>query len=76
MALILQRVMRMRQRAANNGVTPERALQSLKRTQYHSVSINGTSPMCGVSSMTTDQRGVLTSFKVGQPSQYKQLSLF
>jgi hypothetical protein len=30
MALILHRVMRMRLRAANTGVTPERALQSLE----------------------------------------------
>jgi transposase len=40
MALILHRVMRMRLRAANAGVTPERALQSLKRIQHHRVSIN------------------------------------
>jgi transposase len=75
MALILHRVMRMRLRAANTGVTPERALQSLKRIQHHRVSINGAPPLCGVSSMTTEQHEVLTALKVNQPSQFKQLSL-
>jgi transposase len=75
MALILHRVMRMRLRAANAGVTPERALQSLKRIQHHRVSINGAPPLCGVSSMTTEQNEVLTALKVKQPSQFKQLSL-
>jgi transposase len=75
MALILHRVMRMRLRAANTGVTPERALQSLKRIQHHRVSINGAPPLCGVSSMTTEQNEVLAALKVKQPSQFKQLSL-
>ena len=75
MALILHRVMRMRLRSANTGVTPERALQSLKRIQHHRVSINGASPLCGVSCMTTEQHDVLTALKVKQPSQFKQLSL-
>src|SRR5665647_485461 len=75
MALILHRVMRMRLRAANTGVTPERALQSLKRIQHHRVTINGAPPLCGVSSMTTEQHDVLTALKVKQPSQFKQLSL-
>ena len=75
MALILHRVMRMRLRSANTGVSPERALHSLKRIQHHRVSINGAPPLCGVSSMTTEQHGVLTALKVKQPSQFKQLSL-
>ena len=75
MALILHRVMRMRLRQANTDITPERALQSLKRIQHHRVSINGASPLCGVSSMTTEQNAVLTALKVKQPSQFTQLSL-
>jgi transposase len=75
MALILHRVMRMRLRAAGTGVTPERALQSLKRIQHHRVSINGASPLAGVSIMTPEQTDVLTALKVKQPSQLKQLSL-
>ena len=75
MALILHRVMRMRLRAANTGVTPERALQSLKRIQHHRVTIGSAPPLCGVSSMTTEQNEVLTALKVKQPSQFKQISL-
>lgn len=75
MALILHRVMRMRLRAANTGITPERALQSLKRIQHHRVTIGSAPPMCGVSSTTTEQQNVLAALKVKQPSQFKQLSL-
>ena len=75
MALILHRVMRMRLRAANTGVTPERALQSLKRIQHHRVSINGAPPLCGVSCMTTEQNAVLTALKIKQPRQFTQHSL-
>lgn len=75
MALILHRVMRMRLRAGNTAITPERALQALKRIQHHRVSINGAPPLCGVSSMTAEQHAVLAALKVKQPSQSKQLSL-
>lgn len=75
MALILHRVMRMRLRAANAGVTPERALQSLKRIQHHRVSINGAPPLCGVSCMTTEHNEVLKALKVKTPSHSQQLSL-
>lgn len=75
MALILHRVMRMRLRAANTGVTPERALQSLKRIQHHRVSINGAPPLSGVSSMTTEHNEVLNALKVKTPSHSQQLSL-
>jgi transposase len=75
MALILHRVMRMRLRAANTGITPERALQALKRIQHHQVSIDGASPLCGVSSMTDEHNLVLKALGVKQPSKSQQLSL-
>ena len=75
MALILHRVMRMRLRAGNTGITPERALQSLQRIQHHRVSINGAPPLSGVSSMTTEQSEVLTALKVKIPTHSQQLSL-
>ena len=75
MALILHRVMRMRLRAANTGVTPEWALQSLKRIQHHRVSINGASPLAGVSSMTAEHNEVLNALKIKTPSHSQQLSL-
>ena len=75
MALILHRVMRMRLREGKTGLTPERALQSLKRIQHHRVSINGAAPLSGVSSMTTEHSEMLKALKVKTPSQSQQLSL-
>jgi transposase len=75
MALILHRVMRMRLREGKTGLTPERALQSLKRIQHHRVSINGAQPLSGVSSMTAEHNEVLKALKVQSPSQSQQLSL-
>ena len=75
MALILHRVMRMRLREGQTGLTPERALQSLKRIQHHRVSINGAQPLSGVSTMTTELSQVLKALKVKTPSQSQQLSL-
>ena len=67
--------MRMRLKAANAGITPERALQSLRRIQHHRVSINGAAPLSGVSSMTTEHNQVLSALKVKIPSKTQQLSL-
>ena len=75
MALILHRVMRMRLRTASTGITPERALQALKRIQHHRVSINGAPPLSGVSSMTAEHNEVLKALKVKIPSHSHQLSL-
>jgi transposase len=75
MALILHRVMRMRLRASNTGVTPERALQTLKRIQHHRVSIDGAEPLSGVSSITEEDHKVFKALKVKQPSQTQQMTL-
>ena len=75
MALVLHRVMRMRLRAANTGITPQQALQSLKRIQHHRVSLNGAEPLSGVSSMSDEDSRMLKALKVKQPSTDRQLSL-
>lgn len=75
MALVLHRVMRLRLRAANTGITPERALQSLKRIQHHRVSLDGAPPLSGVSSMTDEDGQMLKALKVKQPTTNRQLSL-
>lgn len=75
MALILHRVMRMRLRAGNTGVTLERALQTLKRIQHHRVSINGAEPLSGVSCITEEDHKVFKALKVKQPSQTQQMTL-
>ena len=67
--------MRMRLRAGNTGVTPERALQTLKRIQHHRVSINGAEPLSGVSSITEEDSKVFKALNVKLPSQTQQMSL-
>jgi transposase len=75
MALVLHRVMRMRLRAANTGITPERALQSLRRIQHHRVILGGAKPLSGVSSMSDEQSEMFKALKVKQPTANRQLSL-
>ena len=75
MALVLHRVMRLRLRAANTDITPERALQSLKRIQHHRVSLDGAPPLSGVSCMTDEDGQMLKALKVKQPTTNRQLSL-
>lgn len=75
MALILHRVMRLRLRAANTGISPESALQTLEQIQLHKVSIHGAPPLGGVSSMSGLQTAVLKALRIKQPQQSTQLSL-
>lgn len=75
MALILHRVMRMRLRAANAGISPESALQALEQIQLHKVSIHGAPTLGGVSSMSGLQTAVLKALRIKQPQQSTQLSL-
>lgn len=73
-ALILYRVMRQRLRAAQTGLSPERALYQLRRVQHHSIKVNN-KPMTGISTLSTEQEGVLASLKVSKPDEKGQLSL-
>ena len=73
MALILHRVMRQRLRAAATGISPERALQTLKRIQHHRVSINNAKPLEGVSSLTEEDLALLAALKIKPPTTTSQL---
>jgi hypothetical protein len=75
MALILHRVMRTRLRAAETGVTPERALEQLRRIQHHRIRINGAEPVVGVSSINDAQSEVLNAIRVKKPVVSQQLTL-
>ncbi|HRO57689.1 MAG TPA: IS1634 family transposase, partial [Burkholderiaceae bacterium] len=59
MALILHRVMRWRLKAADSALSPERALETLRRIQHHRVRLNGSAPVTGVSSISAQQAEVL-----------------
>ena len=75
MALILHRVMRSRLRAADSGLSPERAIAQLQRIQHHCVRINGGQPVAGVSSLTTEQIEVLNALRIEKPQVPQQLTL-
>jgi transposase len=75
MALILHRVMRSRLRAANAGLTPERALEQLRRIQHHRIRLNGATPVAGVSSINDQQSEVLNALRVKKPDVSQQLTL-
>ncbi|AKU11334.1 transposase [Azoarcus sp. CIB] len=75
MALILHRIMRARLRAADTGLTPERALEQLHRIQHHRIRLNGAEPVTGVSSINSDQSEVLSALRVKKPVAPQQLTL-
>ena len=75
MALILHRVMRTRLRAANSNLTPERALEQLRRIQHHRIRLNGATPVTGVSSINNEQDEVLHALRVKKPVASPQLTL-
>ena len=75
MALIVYRVMRQRLKLANSDLSPEKALAQLRRIQRHSVSINQTMPISGISIINTQQAGVLAALNLKKPAQDTQISL-
>jgi len=75
MALILHRVMRSRLRAAHTGITPERALEQLRRIQHHRIRLNSAEPVTGVSSINNGQSEVLSALRIKKPVASQQLTL-
>lgn len=74
-ALILYRVMRQRLRAAHTGISPERALQSLRRIQHHRVRLNAAQPIAGISSISPAQKALFSALNVSQPVASRQMPL-
>jgi len=75
MALIVHRIMCQRLREGEAGISPERALQTLKRIQHHRVSINGSDPMSGVGTISPEDAKVFKALKVNLPSQINPVTL-
>lgn len=74
MALILYRLMRHRLRVAGSTLSPERALDQLRRIHRHRGSVNN-QPISGITTITKDQSGVLHALKLKKPTEGQQLSL-
>lgn len=75
MALIVYRVMRQRLKLAGSELSPESALAELRRIQRHTVSIDSSSPMHGVSTIHPRQADVLAALNIKKPTNDVQMSL-
>jgi transposase len=74
-ALILYRIMRMRLKAAQSALSPERALESLRRIQYHRIHFDNDKPLAGISTMTDTQHEVLNALKIKTPTASQRLAV-
>jgi transposase len=75
MALILYRVMRMRLRASDTQISPERALDKLRRIQHHQVVVNDTQSVTGLSTINQEHTAILAALTIKKPSLNTQLTL-
>ena len=75
MALVLHRVMRQRLKLAGSTLSPDAALQQLRRIQRHQVRFDAAAPIAGISTIHTDQADILAAIHVNKPSLDAQLSL-
>jgi len=75
MALILYRVMRARLRAGATKLSPERALEKLRRIQHQKIILNSTEPITGLSTITQEHAGILASLSIKKPTLNAQLNL-
>lgn len=75
MALILYRVMRMRLRSSDTSLSPERALDKLRRIQHHQVIVNDTQPVAGLSTINQEHTAILAALTIKKPSLNTQLTL-
>ena len=74
-ALILHRVMRLRLRAGQTGISPERALSLLQRIQHHRVLLDDKATLSGVSMLDEDQTQALKALEIRRPTDDAQLTL-
>jgi transposase len=74
MALIVYRVMRQRLQRADSALSPERALEKLRRIQRHSVRIDNAPPMSGISTLGDEQTSVLAALNLRKPTNDRQMT--
>ena len=75
MALIVYRVMRARLRTSNTPLSPERALDKLRRIAHHQVMINHTQPVAGLSTVNQEHSDILSALTIKKPTLNTQLTL-
>jgi transposase len=76
MALILYRVMRQRLTAAKTGLSPERALEQLRRIQHHQIRLSQDGkPITGISKLADVHDQVFAALNLKKPTHPQQLPL-
>jgi transposase len=75
MALILYRVMRTRLRGSNSKISPERALDKLRRIQHQKVKVNDLAPIAALSSINQEHTDILAALTIKKPTLPAQLTL-
>ena len=75
MALILYRVMRSRLKDSNTKISPERALEKLRRIQHQVVTVNDLEPIAGLSSINQEHAEILQALTIKKPTLPVQLTL-
>ena len=74
-ALILYRVMRTRLRDSNTKISPERALEKLRRIQHQNVKVNDLEPIAALSRINQEHADILQALTIKKPTIPAQLTL-
>ena len=75
MALILYRVMRSRLKDSHSTISPERALDKLRRIQHQVIKVNDLEPIAGLSSIHQEHTEILQALTIKKPTLPAQLAL-
>lgn len=68
LALVLYRVLRMRLRARESQLSPERALEIVRRIQFHQITLHQRQSASGLSTMTPEQKYLFETIELPEPS--------
>ena len=75
MALILYRVMRSRLKDSQTKMSPERALDKLRRIQHQAVKVNDLDPITALSNINQEHTAILQALTIKKPTLPTQLTL-
>jgi len=75
MALILYRVMRSRLKDSHTKISPERALDKLRRIQHQVVKVNDLDPIAALSNINQEHAAILQALTIKKPTLPTQLTL-
>ena len=75
-ALILYRVVISSSlHVSDTHLSPERALEKLRRIQHHKVMLNNAQTICGLSTITQKHAAILAALNIKKPTLNAQLNL-